>query len=375
MGQKIDVIIPAHRAHQTLPRTLASIAEQNILSEISVTVVDDACPEGNYDNVILSFKSRMDIRLIRRSQNGGAGAARQTGIDATTNPYFTCIDADDIFLNADALATLRRGIETSDSVKCCAGKFISQSRDNSEKCVKNMASMDGKLYRRDFIDSYGIRFNGTRSNEDMGYNMLVILLCDNPDEQTLWLDDNVCYVHYRSDSVTGAGNGQFIWDQLFCGFVDNFIWAVGEAKSYRPFSATITKEILWGILACYTYWSAISTQKPAFAAQSWEYVKKFYHQCYRKFYCPAYAKTEENLSADAGSKIIKSIANRQQIKLPDEFVPPIGLQEFFTRLRNETYDPEHIRTIWRDMKRSSETRAYVERNELVGVCPKGYADN
>ena len=241
MGQKIDVIIPAHRAHQTLPRTLESIAAQNILPEISVTVVDDACPEGNYDNIILPFKSRMNLKLIRRSQNGGAGAARQTGIDATTNPYFTCIDADDIFLNAGSLATLRRGIETSDSVKCCAGKFISQKRDNVEKCVKNMASMDGKLYRRDFIDSYGIRFNGTRSNEDMGYNMLVILLCDNPAEQTLWLDDTVCYVHYRPDSVTGAGGGQFIWDQLFCGFVDNFIWAVDEAKPYRPFSTTITQ--------------------------------------------------------------------------------------------------------------------------------------
>ena len=375
MGQKIDVIIPAHRAHQTLSRTLASIAEQNILPDISVTVVDDACPEGNYDNVILPFKSRMNIQLIRRSENGGAGAARQTGIDATTNPYFTCIDADDVFLNADSLATLRRGIETSESVKCCGGTFISQNRDNAEKCVKNMASMDGKLYRRDFIRSYGIRFNDTRANEDMGYNMIVRLLCDNPAEQILFLDETVCYVYYRPNSVTGAGGGQFIWDQLFCGLVDNFIWAIGEVKPYRPFSATITQEILWGMLACYTYWSAISTQKPVFAAQSWEYVKKYYHQCYRKFYCHAYANMEENLSANAGDKIIKSIADRQQIKLPEGFTPPVGLKDFFTRLRNEPYDPEHIRTIWRDMKNSSETRAYIESNEQVGICPKGYADN
>ncbi|MBE8953815.1 MAG: glycosyltransferase [Quinella sp. 1Q7] len=60
---RIDVIISAHRAHQTLPRTLASIAAQNILSEISVVVVDDACPEGNYNDAISPFKSRMSRAL------------------------------------------------------------------------------------------------------------------------------------------------------------------------------------------------------------------------------------------------------------------------------------------------------------------------
>lgn len=164
-GQLTDVIIPAHQALKL-------------------------CPEGNYDNAILPFKSRINLKLIRRSQNGGAGAARQTGIDATINPYFTCIDADDNFLGEDFLATLRHDIEISESVKCCGGTFISQGRDNVEICVKKLASMDGKLCRCDFTRSYGIRFNGTRSNENMGYNMLVYLPCDSPAEQILLLDDN-----------------------------------------------------------------------------------------------------------------------------------------------------------------------------------------
>lgn len=50
---------------------------------------------------------------------------------------------------------MRRGIETSENVKCCAGTFIAQGRDTAETCIKNLALMDGKLYRRDFIDSYG----------------------------------------------------------------------------------------------------------------------------------------------------------------------------------------------------------------------------
>ncbi len=372
---RIDVIIPAHRAHQTLPRTLASIAEQNILSEISVVVIDDACPEGDYNDAISPFKSRMDIRLIRRSDNGGAGAARQSGIDVTTNPYFTCIDADDTFTGADALAILRRGLESSEHVKCCVGAFVMLECDGTEKeLAEHPFSMDGKLYRRDFIDSYGIRFNGTRANEDMGYNMLVSLLCDNPNEQIHSVSDVVCKVYRMPDSITHAGNGQFVWDQMFCGLVDNFIWALDEAKSYRPFSVAVIDKILLGLFICYTYWSAISVEKPAFAAQSWEYAKKYYHQCYRTFYHPAFARMETNLSADIGERIIATLAEKQYLKLAEGFVPPINFREFLTRLKDDNYDPEQIRRIWAQMKRSPETRACVERNEIVGVCPKGYAD-
>lgn len=102
--------------------------------------------------------------------------------------HVTCIDADDTFTGADALAILRRGLESSEHVKCCVGAFVMLERDGTEKeLAEHPFSMDGKLYRRDFIDSYGIRFNGTRINED-----------------------------YTPDSITHAGNGQFVWDQSDC---------------------------------------------------------------------------------------------------------------------------------------------------------------
>lgn len=180
--------------------------------------------------------------------------------------------------------------------------------------------MDGKLYRRDFIDSYGIRFNGTRANEDMDYNMLVSLLCDNPNEQIHSVSDVVCKVYRMPDSITHAGNGQFVWDQMFCGLVDNFIWALGEAKSYRSFSVAVIDKILLGLFICYTYWSAISVEKPAFAAQR----------------------------------------EKQHLKLSEGFMPPIDFREFLTRLKDDNYDPEQIRRIWAQMKHSPETRACVE---------------
>lgn len=54
-NNKIDVIIPAYKAHGTLLRTLSSIAEQTILKDVDVTIVNDCCPEGDYGEFIKMF--------------------------------------------------------------------------------------------------------------------------------------------------------------------------------------------------------------------------------------------------------------------------------------------------------------------------------
>lgn len=65
MGNRIDVIIPAHRAHATLGRALESLAAQDVAGDLDVTVVDDACPEGDYEGVVAPFRPRLRVRLVR----------------------------------------------------------------------------------------------------------------------------------------------------------------------------------------------------------------------------------------------------------------------------------------------------------------------
>ena len=60
----IDVIVPTHRAHATLGRTLDSIAAQTIADELHVVVVDDACPEGGYHDVVAPYLSCLDVRPL-----------------------------------------------------------------------------------------------------------------------------------------------------------------------------------------------------------------------------------------------------------------------------------------------------------------------
>lgn len=116
-NRKIDVIIPAYNVpDKILFRCLASIACQDIVSDLEVTIVDDASTEQNYAEVIKAFQPIVKINLLRYETNGGPGVARQYGIDHTKNGYMTFIDADDTFNGAFALKALRNGIEMNNGM-------------------------------------------------------------------------------------------------------------------------------------------------------------------------------------------------------------------------------------------------------------------
>ena len=121
----IDVIIPAYNVpDEILFRCLASIACQDIVKELEVTIVDDASTKQNYASVIKNFESILKINLLRYEVNGGPGVARQYGIDHTSNGYLTFIDADDTFNGSFALKALRNGIEMNGELfQMCVGVF------------------------------------------------------------------------------------------------------------------------------------------------------------------------------------------------------------------------------------------------------------
>ena len=375
MTDRIDVIVPAHRAHETIGRTLESLAVQSIAGDLDVTVIDDACPEGDYHDLAAPFGSRLNIKLIRLPRNLGPGGARQAGIDATHDPYFTCLDSDDELRGPSSLELLRDAMEEDKRIQRCGGGIM--LLDSSGKLIRQSSggvSMDGKLFRRSFIERYGIRFNVTRANEDYGYNLAVDLLCDNDDEQTCRLPEAVVNVYRNHKSITAAGGGQFKWDQRICGFVDNTIWAVSLAEKYRPDTDAVSVEILRVLLITYCYWCIIEERAPEYAAQAWEYAKKYYNLCYRSHYCPAYESMEKKLTPETTPHIFETFSKRGYFALPEGCEPALSFDEFLERMADEEYDPDHIYEVWAGMAGSPEMRLRMRMNEETGVCEKGYAE-
>ena len=366
---RIDVIIPAYKAHHTILRTLSSIAEQTVLADVDVTIVNDCCPEGDYSEFVKMFSPYMNIREITLKENGGPGVARQYGIDNTEDEFFTCMDADDTLCGSLALEILREGIAIDSVVKCCSASFM-QLGDTLQTMVghtNDMVWMFGKMYRRDFINQYKVRFNDTRANEDTGFNTIVKLLCDNPGEQVRYIQECVYYWHNKVDSITRINDCQYSYDQSLCGWTDNMIYAINHVRRFKPFSGATIQWTVSTMLNLYFYYVETVARKPVFADQNWEYVKKFYHECYKRI--------EEDISDEVFGQMF-SMCSQEKWASGSllGIVPHIGIHEFMEKLRNEGYDPNHIYDVWEQMESNPETKKLIENNETCGVCKKGYTN-
>jgi glycosyltransferase involved in cell wall biosynthesis len=97
----INIIIPAYNAHETIEKTIASIAVQTISDQIEIILVDDASNNG-YEEIIKKFEKLIKIKYIKHKVNLGVGFARQTGLDAVDKPYFGFADSDDFYTDAFA---------------------------------------------------------------------------------------------------------------------------------------------------------------------------------------------------------------------------------------------------------------------------------
>ena len=366
---RIDIIIPAYKAQGTLLRTLSSIAEQTIIDDLDVTIVNDCCPNGDYSSLVKMFKPYMNIREIKLEENGGPGVARQYGIDNTEDEFFTCIDADDTFCGAIALETLREGITLDKSIKCCSAAFM-QLGENLQSLVPHMNDMVwmfGKLYRREFIDHYKVRFNETRANEDTGFNTWVKLLCDNPNEQVRFIQECVYYWHSKENSITRINDGQYAYDQCLCGWTDNMIYAIENVRKQKPFSGAASQWTVSCMLQLYYYYIETLARKPVFAKQNWEYVKKFYHKCYKRI--------ENDISEQVFSEMYSMISqDKWGSGTMIGIVPSIGIKEFMDKIHEDEYDENHIYDVWQEMENDPEAQQLIRNNEECGVCKKGYTN-
>ena len=292
-NRKIDVIIPAYNvADHILTRCLASIACQTVVSDLEVTIVDDASTEQNYEAIAKQFENIMKIRIMRYEVNGGPGVARQYGIDHTVNGYMTFIDADDTFNGAFALKTLRDSIEMNNGLYVMSvGVFDEVHNENDPNGTILMAHeqdlvwMFGKMYRRSFVDRYNIHFHeSSRANEDNGFNRL-FQLCTNDREQINFIQAHVYYWHENVNSITRANDCQYSYGSSirdsFYGYVENMIFAVKEAKKRAPYNGFITMWAVNCMLNIYEYYIECYARANEHAEQNFKWCKRYYDEVYK----------------------------------------------------------------------------------------------
>lgn len=94
----ISIVMPAHNRAQLVERALASIAAQS-LPPLEVILVDDASTD---DTVAVAkawaATAPFAMTVIEMERNGGAGAARNRGMQVAAGEFIAFLDSDDEYL-------------------------------------------------------------------------------------------------------------------------------------------------------------------------------------------------------------------------------------------------------------------------------------
>jgi glycosyltransferase involved in cell wall biosynthesis len=254
----IDIIIPAFNAHDTIEDTLNSIALQVAREYVKVTVVNDN--GNNYNDIVASFKKKLDIKELHKRVNGGAGLARQHGLDNTKNPFVVFIDADDILPDIFTLHQQFSYMMSNEKCIMVSGNFLEETPNNTYVIKQQDTTwMHGKMYRRSHIDKHHIHFSDLRLCEDVEFNTRVKLHASK-DEHVHYLQDRFYYIWKNNrKSVTREDVDKFPYYDIVL---------AGTEASYRALKGTYENvrqqrgEIMNKVMEMFNYYVLLTTEKP-----------------------------------------------------------------------------------------------------------------
>jgi glycosyltransferase involved in cell wall biosynthesis len=115
---RVAVIVPCFDDGRLVPEALASIQEDE---PVEVVVVDDGSTDAATLEVLAGLEAD-GVRVVRR-ENGGLGAARTTGLAATTAQYVYPLDADDR-LEPGALAAMADVLDARPEAGFAWGDYV-----------------------------------------------------------------------------------------------------------------------------------------------------------------------------------------------------------------------------------------------------------
>ncbi|MGW5093323.1 bifunctional glycosyltransferase/CDP-glycerol:glycerophosphate glycerophosphotransferase [Streptomyces nodosus] len=114
MAPRLSVIVPIYNVERYLPACLDSLAAQTF-RDIEVLMVDDGSPDGSA-SIAAEYEARDRRFTLIRKENGGLGAARNTGIAhmSAEAEFLTFVDSDDV-IPPDAYRLMVASLDESGS--------------------------------------------------------------------------------------------------------------------------------------------------------------------------------------------------------------------------------------------------------------------
>lgn len=105
-------------------------------------------------------------RVLRYNQNRGPGFARQFGLDRTNLPYVMFLDTGDAFISKEVQKKIVDIITSDPEIEFWSFPYFHYGELTNEEDNR----LHGKVYKRSFLEKYGITFPFLYLDEDIGFN-------------------------------------------------------------------------------------------------------------------------------------------------------------------------------------------------------------
>ena len=110
---KISVIVPVYNCEAYITQCIESVLRQTF-RDFELILVDDGSKDKSPEICERYALRDSRIKVIHKPNGGGAGEARNVGLDSASSPFISFIDSDD-WIKADMLEKLWAAQQRDDS--------------------------------------------------------------------------------------------------------------------------------------------------------------------------------------------------------------------------------------------------------------------
>lgn len=184
---KVSVIVPVYNSEKYIETCVNSLLQQTH-DDLEIILVDDCSKDYSY-NIMRTMQKEnpRKVKLIKNSENKGAGASRNAGLEQAEGKYISFIDSDD-YLDLNALEKMHDSLEeTSTDMARIGRKIVYKGHDVSfmgrniavennriiipskevEYLTEETPAVTNKMFRKDLVEER--RFPENLKWEDYPY--------------------------------------------------------------------------------------------------------------------------------------------------------------------------------------------------------------
>lgn len=249
MNPLVSIIIPVYNSDRTLHKCVDSVLSQ-LFTDWELLLIDDGSTDGS-GRICDEYVSKDKRIKVFHKENGGVSSARNLGIDNSNGLWLTFIDSDDwiekgylsdllLDNNVDFVATyyVADGWKNWVSLPFTDKTYnIENMHDFLNECILKLIFPFGKLFRRDIIEKYRLRFDEKLSyGEDtlFVYNYLRYINSARVTSQSMY--------HYICNSVGSLSKKRHSWS-LYSDLIDLLCNSLDELEQRFEWNSCFVRYI------------------------------------------------------------------------------------------------------------------------------------